>query len=355
MIKTSSQAKSKSLDLNYLRTLCELTGVSGFEEAVGQSFLSYLKDKTDNPYIDTLGNAIAFLKGDTEAKTVMMEAHADEIGFQVIHIDEQGNIRIRPNGGIDEQCLPGSQVLIQTQSGELLPGIIGKKPIHLMKADDRKHTIETHQLWVDTGLTGQVVAERVSIGDPVAFAPNLRYLGEYRVTSKALDDRIGVFVIAQVMRTLATMKNRKYAIAGVATVQEEVGCRGSVTASYSINPDIAITVDVDFATDVPDCPSSQYGEIDLGQGVVIPRNADTDMALSRRMEQIAKEKGIPYQISARHRPTGGTNASKIQLTREGVRTLSLGIPCRYMHTPVELCDLRDVDAAVRLIVEFCLS
>ena len=351
MKTTTLKADDMSLDIDYLRTLCESTGVSGFEEEVCQNFLSYLKDKTDTPHIDTMGNAITFLKGNGEAQTVMIEAHADEIGFQVIHINDMGNIFIRPNGGIDEQCLPGSQVLIQTQTGELIPGVIGKKPIHLMKADDRKHTIEAHHLWVDTGIGKD--ESRVNVGDPVAFAPNMKLMGKHRVTSKALDDRIGVFVVAQAMRRLAMAKSLERTIAGVATTQEEVGCRGSVTASYTIQPDIAITVDVDFATDVPDCPSSQYGEIALGKGVVIPRNADADMTLSRKMEQLAKAKGIPYQISARHRATGGTNASKIQLTRDGVRTLSLGIPCRYMHTPVEMCDLRDVEAAIQLIVEFC--
>lgn len=341
------------MNIEYLRTLCESIGVSGFEEEVCKGFLSNLGTGVIDPHLDTMGNAIAFLKGTTGDKTIMLEGHADEIGFQVVHINSQGNIFIRPNGGIDEQCLPGSQVVIQTQSGELIPGVIGKKPIHLMKADDRKHTIETHHLWVDTGLDD--ITGVVNVGDPIAFAPNMKLLRGHRITSKALDDRVGVFVIAEAMRQLSVSKVRSYNIAGVATVQEEVGCRGSVTASYSIKPDIAITVDVDFATDVPDCPPSQYGEISLGKGVVIPRNADADMTLSRRMEQLASEKGIPYQISARHRATGGTNTSKIQLTREGVRTLSLGIPCRYMHTPVEMCDLRDIDAAIQLIIAFCQS
>lgn len=343
----------ESLDLNYLRTLCESIGVSGFEKEVCEGFLSYLGTDVEKPSLDILGNAIAYLgDGDT---TVMIEAHADEIGFQVIHINEAGNIYIRANGGIDEQCLPGSQVVIQTRENGLVSGIIGKKPIHLMKADDRKHTIETHHLWVDTGLSPEEVKKIVAIGDPVAMAANMKRLGEYRVTSKALDDRVGVFVVAQVMKRLAKLGIRKYTVAGVATVQEEVGCRGSVTASYGIRPDIAITIDVDFATDVPDCPSNQYGVIELGGGVVIPRHADADMGLSLKMEQIAKRLGISYQVSARHRTTGGTNASKIQLARDGVRTISLGIPCRYMHTPVELCDLRDLESAIQLIVGFCTS
>ncbi len=342
------------MDINYLKTLCSTIGVSGFEQQVCESFISYTKEDVDGAHIDALGNAITYLRGKEGAKTLLIEAHADEIGFQVIHISDAGNVYIRPNGGIDEQCLPGSQVVIQAQDGKLIPGVIGKKPIHLMKAEDRKKTLETHQLWVDTGMEPGETKALVSVGDPVAFAPNLQLLGSHRVTSKALDDRIGLFVVSQVIRRLSEKRSQELTIAGVATVQEELGCRGSVTASYSIHPDIAITLDVDFATDVPDCPNSQYGNIQLGSGVVIPRNADADIQLSRELERIAKEHGIPYQVSARRKATGGTNTSRIQLAREGVRTISLGIPCRYMHTPVEVCDLRDVEAAIDLIVHYCL-
>lgn len=137
-----------------------------------------------------------------------------------------------------------------------------------------------------------------------------------------------------------------------ATVQEEVGSRGAVTCAHIVNPEISITIDLDFATDVPDCNPSRYGKIYLGDGVIIPRNVDCDPQLSYDMEQLALKSGIPYQVSARPHATGGTNTSRIQISRNGVRTISLGIPCRYMHTPVEVCDLRDVKACVSLIVEY---
>lgn len=342
------------MDINYLKTLCSTIGVSGFEQQVCESFISYTKEDVDGAHIDALGNAITYLRGEEGAKTIMIEAHADEIGFQVLHISDSGNIYVRPNGGIDEQCLPGSKVVIQTQDGQFIPGVIGKKPLHLMKAEDRKKTLETHHLWVDTGMEAEEIKALVSIGNPVAFAPNMQMLANQRLSSKALDDRIGLFVVSQVIKRLAEKRSKEFAIAGVATVQEELGCRGSVTASYSIHPDIAITLDVDFATDVPDCPASQYGSVKLGAGVVIPRNADADIQLSRELEDIAKKNGIAYQVSARRKATGGTNTSRIQLAHDGVRTISLGIPCRYMHTPVEVCDLRDVEAAIELIVHYCL-
>lgn len=341
------------MDISYLNTLFGTIGVSGFESEVCQSFMDYVKSEVDDVCVDTMGNTIATLNGPGPS-SILIEAHADEIGFQVLDIGSKGYLYIRRNGGIDEQCLPGSQVVIQTRSGERIPGVIGKKPIHLQKSEDRKNTIEIHKLWVDTGLSAEEVRERISIADPVAFAPNLVSLGQHRITSRSLDNKIGLFVVSQAVRRIGKQPHPSK-IYGVATVQEEVGSRGAVTVGYNLNPDIALTIDVDFATDVPDCPSSRYGDISLGEGVVIPRNADSDLALSRQMEELAREHQIPYQLSARPHASGGTNTSRLQLTRCGIRTLSLGIPCRYMHTQVEVCDLRDVKAAIHLLEVFCCS
>lgn len=275
-------------------------------------------------------------------------------GFQVLHIGESGYVYIRRNGGIDEQCLPGAQMVIQTQGGERIYGVIGKKPIHLQKTEERKSTVEIHHVWVDTGLPPDEVRRRIVIASPVAFAPNMIRLGEHRIASRALDNKLGLFVVSQVIRRIAA-KQHQSDIFGVATVQEEVGSRGVVTAGYHINPSIAITVDLDFATDVPDCTPSRYGLVTLGGGVVIPRNADSNLSLSYQMEVLASQNNIPYQLSARPHATGGTNTSRLQLSRDGIKTLSLGIPCRYMHTPVEVCNLRDVASAINLIEAFCLS
>lgn len=343
------------MDTAYLNKLINTIGVSGFESEVCQSFADYIKEDVDDLHVDTMGNTIARMEGTSpSATTIMIEAHADEIGFQVLHIGESGYIYIRRNGGIDEQCLPGSQVVIQTMNGERIYGVIGKKPIHLQKTEDRKSTIETHHLWVDTGLPVEEIKKRVPIASPVAFAPNMIMLGEHRISSKSLDNKLGLFVVSQVVKQLASQQHQAN-IFGVATVQEEVGSRGAVTVGYDINPDIAVTVDLDFATDVPDCMPSRYGMISLGGGVVIPRNADSNLSLSLEMENLAKELQIPYQLSARPHATGGTNTSRLQLSRSGIKTISLGIPCRYMHTPVEVCDLRDVASAISLLVAFCLK
>lgn len=342
-------------DMMLLNSLSQKLGVSGFEKDVCEWYLENVTESVDRCFYDTLGNAYGIITSMENGKCIMIEAHADEIGFQIIYIGENGYLYLRRNGGIDEQCIPGSQVIIKTRSREHIPGVIGKKPIHLMTTDDRKRTLELNQLWVDTGLDVDEVKARVSVGDIVALKPNWQWLGEERISGKSLDNKLGVFVLAKVMKLLAEEKNRFNSVTGVATVQEEVGSRGVVTAGYNVQPDIAITIDLDFATDVPDCPSNKYGKVELGGGVVIPINADCDIVLSRQLEELAEKQGIVYQMSARPHATGGTNISRLQLVRKGVRTVSLGIPCRYMHTPVEICDMRDVNAAVQLITQFCLQ
>ena len=329
--------------------------VSGFENEVTKVVKDELNGYAEKVKTDIMGNTYAHINKQGASKTIMIEAHSDEIGFQVINISESGYIYIRRNGGIDEQCVPGSQVLIKTIGGDTINGVIGKKPIHLMSMDDRKRTIEMNQMWVDTGLEAATVRELISIGDTVSVAPNFQYLGDSRITSKALDNKIGVYIVVEVLKKISKIKNIGINVVGVTSVQEEVGSRGATIAAYNIYPDIAITIDVDFATDVPDLSPNRYGNICIGKGVIIPRNVDICLQLSKQFEELAKANNIPYQISARPHATGGTNISQIQLVRNGVMTMTLGIPCRYMHTPVEICDMKDVDACIELLSTWILS
>lgn len=347
--------KTNNTNKRLLDSLSQSLSVSGFEQEVCLWYLRNIASFVDENYSDVMGNAYGIISGSCDGKNIMIEAHADEIGFQILHISENGYLYLRRNGGIDEQCIPGSQVIILTCKGERISGVIGKKPIHLMKTEDRKRTLELNQLWVDTGLALEELKSRVSVGDIVAIKPNWQWLNEYRISGKSLDNKLGVFTLVKVLEALAKVRPIFNSVTGVATVQEEVGSRGVVIAGYNVEPDIAITIDLDFATDVPDCQSNKYGKIELGRGVVIPLNADCNIELSRQMEKIAKEQGINYQLSAKPHAVGGTNTSRLQLIRKGVRTVSLGIPCRYMHTPVEMCDMRDVNAAILLITQFCLQ
>lgn len=343
-----------STDIHILEDLLNTISVSGFEQDISSLFIKHLRNDVNQSQIDSMGNAITIVDGDIAYPKIMLEAHADEIGFQVLYITDSGHIYIRKNGSIDEQCIIGQHVLIQTRNKTIIPGVIGKKPIHLTSKDEC-HSLKMHQVWVDTGLSADEVKSQISIGDPVVISPNLVRLGKYRIACKALDNKLGLFVVMRAIKIIASRKQTKSTIYGVATVQEELGGRGAAIATYSIRPDISITVDLDFATDVPDCQPNQYGNVLMGEGVVISYNADSNIEQHQRLEAIAKEKGISYQITARHCAFGGTNASRIQISQCGVKTVSIGIPCRYMHTPVEVCDLRDVESAIQLIVAYCES
>ncbi len=343
------------MDSEFLMSLLSTPTVSGFETAGSKLYESYLRKHVDECSIDVLGNTYATLDIDERFPKIMIEAHIDEIGFQVLYVADDGCVYVRKNGGIDLQCILGSRVSICGSSGEI-SGVIGKTPIHLQSNQEKEKVPELSCLWIDTGLDVEDVKENVHIGDVVVIKQKPEVVGDYRITSRALDDKIGVYVVAEVMKRLGNERNAlRCNVKGVATVQEEVGCRGALTAGYVVMPDISISIDVDFATDVPGCSKTQYGDIRLGGGVVVACCLDSDMTIVEQMKKIASDNGILIQYSARPYATGGTNASRIRTVRTGIRTILLGIPCRYMHTPVEMCDMRDVDAAIRLITLFCLQ
>ena len=346
------------MDINFLNAILNTHSVSGFENKAGKLFLDYIEQYVDSTDTDIIGNSyanIGNMSEDNSTLKILLEAHIDEIGFQVIYIDDSGFIYIRKNGGIDIQCIPGSQIVIQTSSGEELLGIIGKKPIHLTAPEERNKNIELHTLWIDTGLSPDEVKKKISIGDVVAWQSNVIHLSDKRISSKGLDDKVGVYIISQVLKKLSTNKVSHVQVCGIASVQEEVGHRGAMVCCHKLNPDIAISIDVDFATDVPDCPKTKFGDILLGNGVVIHRSIDNTSSIALLAEKIAQENNIKYQISARPTSVGGTNAMVLQQTKGGIRTISLGIPCRYMHTPVELCDLDDIKSAIELLYHFIIE
>ena len=343
------------MDFNFLNTILNTHSVSGFENEMREEFLNYTKEFVDSTDVDKMGNTYASIARGTDSKIYLLEAHMDEIGFQVVYIDDNGYVYIRANGSVDAQCVPGSQVDIITSSGEYINGVIGKTPIHLLNSEERGKCQEISSLWIDTGLCRDMVVNMVSIGDPVAIRPNVLYLSENVITSKSLDNKIGVFIISQVLENLSRVTRKSLDVHGVVTVQEEVGHRGACVCGHKICPDLTISIDMDFATDVPNCPKSKYGDVALGRGVVIHRSIDNDIPLTYALETLAKELNIKYQVSARNMPVGGTNTFVIQQSPGGNKTISLGIPCRYMHTPVEMCDKNDIESAIDLICAYIVN
>ena len=333
----------------FLEELLMTCGPSGFEFEQAKVYRDYLKPFAHDIRTDVLGNTIARLNPDAKFQ-FMLSGHYDEIGFQVVSIMPQGLVSFRPVGGIDPLTLPGTGVEILTEKGHI-PGVIGRKPIHLQTPDERKAVPKIEDLWIDIGAEDQKAAEKlVQVGDPVAFSRNFEMLSKTCVHSKSLDDKIGAFVIAEAFRQLSKRKI-KVGVACVGTVQEELGLRGAITGAFGVNPDAAIAVDVGFATDVPGIKPELLGDIKLGAGAELQRNADNNPPLLNRILKAAAKHKIPYQMTTGHRATGGTDTAAIQMTRGGVATALISIPNRYMHTPAEICDLRDVESAIDLIVE----
>lgn len=337
----------KGKSLTFLEQFMNCSGPSGFEEETAATYRSYLQGCCDEVYTDVMGNTVGVLNPGAEFK-VMLAGHYDEIGFQVVYISDEGLIYFRPNGGIDKLTIPGSDVEILTESGRL-SGVIGKKPIHMLKPKERDQAVELTDMWIDIGAESKEEAEaQVRIGDPVTFKSNYARIGKNRIKSKGMDDKIGAFVVAEVMKNLSK-KKLNVAVYGVGTVQEELGLRGATTSSFGIDPDVGFAIDVGFTTDLPDMQKKELGDIVMGKGPEVNRSADNNQILGQQLRAVAKKHKIAYQESPGHRASGGTDTATIQLTRSGVATALISIPNRYMHTQVEICDLRDVEGAIKLL------
>lgn len=336
---------------DFLQRLVAAPSPSGYEQPAQRVFRDYL-----SPFArvstDVMGNAFAHVKGSgKEPPRVMLIGHSDEIGFQVKYIDDNGFIFFGAIGGVDPHLVPGQRVNIHGRKGALR-GVIGKKPIHLMEPKDRETVVKLESQYMDIGASSKKEAEQlVRVGDPVTFSWGLEKLQGDRVTSRGFDDKAGSFVVAEVIRRVAeAAKKPSIDLYGVSSVQEEVGLRGGVTSSYSINPDIGICVEVDFSTDQPDVERKHNGEVGLGKGPILPRGANINPALFELLADTAARKKIPVQFTGIPKATG-TDANVMQISRGGVATALVKVPLRYMHTPVEVLSLSDLENAVKLITE----
>lgn len=342
--------------LSFLERLLNTASPSGFELETAALYHKHLKGFCHHVYNDVIGNTIGVLNEKAKFK-VMLAGHYDEIGFQVVCVSDEGLIHFRKVGGIDQATLPGTEIEILTRNGKI-PGVIGKKPIHLTESKERDKILEIKDLMIDIGAENKREASGlVDIGDPITIKPNFTLFGKHRIKSKGLDNKIGAFVIAEATKILSTSKNLKVGVYCVGTVQEELGYRGAKASAHRINPNVGIALDVTFATDTPDIPKKELGDIKLGKGPTLTRCANENWILGKKIREIAKKKNIPYQEEVGHRASGGTDADIIQLSNSGVATCILSIPNRYMHTPVEICDLRDVENAIKILVELipCLK
>ncbi len=339
--------RKKSLDL--LHRILKTPSPSGYEQPVQSLWREYVSDFAD-VRTDLHGNTIGTVNPEGTPR-VMFSGHCDEIGFLVRYIDEKGFLYFGPIGGFDETIIPGRRVTIHSSKGQV-NGVIGKTPIHLIKPDDRKKGAEINDLWIDIGARDQKDANSlVSIGDPVTYQYDFIKLQKTIAVARAFDDRIGSFIVAEILRNLSASSKLAASVHGVSSVQEELGLRGAKTSAHGIDPSIGIATDVTFATDQPGVDAKLVGDIKLGGGPVIARGPNINPHVFDLLVKTAKKLKIPYQVEGISRATG-TDANVIQITRAGVAAGLVSIPVRYMHTPVETLDLNDVELAIKLMAGF---
>jgi putative aminopeptidase FrvX len=298
---------------------------------------------------DGLGSSIARI-GEGEPLLAVV-GHIDEIGLVVTHIDEKGFLYFSSIGGWDPQILVGQRVAVRTREG-VVPGVVGRKPIHLLEPEQRKKVVELKGLHIDVGAADRdEAAALVRIGDPVTIAAEPVPLAGDRLISRAMDNRLGAYVALEALRRCHERGSLSGSFAAVAAVQEEIGLFGARTAAFEIRPDLAVAIDVTHATDAPGVEAKQIGEHELGSGPAIGRGSTLSPKVFELLVETAEEAGIEHTIAASGRSTS-TDADAIQISRSGIPTGLVSIPLRYMHSPVEMVDLGDVEATVELIAAF---
>jgi len=336
------------INRDFLLKILSQVGPSGDEGRASRVWREEAEKFAKKVYTDTHGNTYAEF-GDGKP-TLMLAGHIDEIGLMVQYIDDNGFVYISGVGGWDPQVLVGQRVRFIGKDGKVVKGVIGRKPIHILKPEERDKAVKMEELWVDFGMTKEDLEKVISVGDYGVLDWDGEFLTDFRLVSRALDDRIGAFIVLEALKFCAQNPGETRVVA-VATVQEEIGLRGAKTSSYFLNPDIAIAVDVTVATDYPSVDKRTIGDIKLGGGPVLAKGPNINPVVFELLLETAREEGITVQIEASPRGTP-TDANFIQMERGGIPTALISIPCRYLHSPSEMVDIRDVEGAVKLISSF---
>jgi len=336
----------------FLKNLLSIPGPSGYEAAAAKAWRMEA-EKFAGVRGDRMGNSFATLNEGGSPK-VMLAGHIDEIGLMVTHVEDSGLLRFAGVGGWDPQVLVGQRVLLQTNNGQVR-GVIGKKVIHVMEADERKKVSEIKSLWIDIGAKdGDEAKEKVRVGDVAVIDQDVVELPNGRIASRALDNRMGAFVVLEALRLLSEEDGFAPEVIAVANVQEEIGLYGVRGAAFGLDPDAAIAVDVTHATDTPGIPKNEHGDHALGSGPVITRAVNLSPVVTEGLIAAAEAEDISYTLEADSRSTS-TDADAIQFTRAGIATGLVSVPNRYMHSPNEIVDLEDLTNCARLIAAYIRS
>lgn len=334
----------------FLYKLLATPSPTGFEQPVQRVVRERMSSYAELLETDLHGNLIAGINTKA-ARKVMLAGHCDQIGFMVRHITDDGYIYVSALGGPDPVVLPGTHVTIHARGGGVT-GVIGRKPIHKQKPEERgQGKVNIDDLWIDIGAPSKKDAEKLlEIGDPVTFRLGVAELGKDLICSPGLDDKVGLFVVMEALRLCAGAR-LSVGLYAVSTVQEEVGLRGAITSAFGIAPEVGIAVDVTFATDNPGQDDKKQAPCVLGKGPTIARGPNTNPVVGKRLVEAARKARVPYQLVPSAR-VAGNDAAAIQVSRGGVAASAIGIPNRYMHTQVEVCSLKDLENAARLLAAF---
>ena len=327
---------------------------SGYEELMRAYLKEHLSGVADKIEVDILGNVIAYkyAKNSNTAKTFMLVAHMDEVALMVSYIEENGYLRVSKVGGVDVNIMRGHKVVI-LHDGKEIHGVIGAVPVHMLK-DAPKRDIDFTDLWIDIGVTSSKEASSlVNIGDYVLIDSKFQVLSNNCICFKACDNKAGVVVLWDVLEKISSYAV-DYNVVAVFTVQEEVGLRGAKVASHTIMPDICIAVDVAHASDYPSIDKHKYNDITLGNGPIIPLGSNLTLSVQKQLMYLARTNEIPFQRLALP-ASSGTDINAVQTNGSGCQTGLLSIPCRYMHSPIEVISKKDVEKCIELLLKMVLN
>ena len=344
----------REASLNFLKTLVNTPSPVGHETRGQRVWLDYVKKFAEETYSDAYGNCVAVLNKGGSPR-IMLAGHADEIAMAVNFIDDNGYIYVRRMGGVDPAIIKAQRVVIHTRRGPV-KGVVGNVAFHLTRQEGDPKPPKIHDLFIDIGVSKRADAEKlIRVGDPITLVDEFDVLRGDLAVARAFDNRIGTWSVAEALRLLSESKSRLHAeVCAVSNVQEEVGLLGARQIAYSLKPDVALVVDVTHATDYPTVSKAQHGDVRIGSGPALTHGGCNHPEVVARLEAIAKSKRIPLQHEAMS-ATSGTDTDVIFWTRGGIASALISLPNRYMHSPVELVNLKDLEEIPKLMAAFALS
>lgn len=344
----------RSESLQFLETLVNTPSPVGHETRGQRVWLDYVAAFADETFSDAYGNCVG-VGNKGGSPRIMLAAHADEIAMTVNFITDDGFIYVRRAGGINPAITRAQRAVIHTRGGPV-PGVFGSVAPHLTKGDDDAKAPKIHDLFLDVGMSSKAeVLKLVRIGDPITLSDRFELLRGDLAVARAFDNRIGTWAVAEALRLLKTHAGKFAAeVCAVSNVQEEVGLLGARQIAYSLKPDVALVVDVTHATDYPTIDKRQHGDIKVGQGPALTHGGCNHPDVVARLEKVAAKKKIPLQHEAMS-ASSGTDTDVIFWTRGGIPSALISLPNRYMHSPVEVVSLKDLEQIPVLLAEFVLS